>query len=160
MIQRIQSVFLLLVALSMLMILFVPIWVKGDLNTQEYVVLTAFELVNEDRSGLMVQELASKSTIYISILATLAAGVAFFSISQYKNRLTQMKLGLLNALLIAGVAVCIFIVATRGDSMMPEAYPEYKIGAFLPLIGLIFNSAANRFIRRDERLVRDSDRMR
>lgn len=160
MIQRIQSVFLLLVAVVMLMMLFFPIWVKVDPATQEYVVLNAFKLVYEDRSGLMVQELASKNTIYISILATLAAGVALFSISRYENRLTQMKLGLLNAMLIAGVAVSIFLVASKGDNMIPEAYPEYKLGAILPIIGLLFNSAANRFIRKDEKLVRDSNRMR
>ena len=44
---------------------------------------------------------------------------------------------------------------------MGDEYPrQFKLGTMLPMGGLIFNSLANRFIRRDEKLVRDSDRMR
>ena len=160
MIQRLQSVFLLLIAISMVMMLFVPIWIKGDLETQEYVVLSAFKLVNEDRSGIIPQVLESINVMYIAGLALLAAIVSMFSISQYKNRLTQMKLGMLNSLLIAGVAVCALMVVGNADSFMPEYPKEFKIGALLPMIGLIFNSLANRFIRRDEKLVQSANRMR
>lgn len=160
MIQRIQSVFLLIIAICMIVMLFVPVWVKGDTETQQYVVLNAFQLVHEDRSGVMTEVLATKSVIYISIVAIAAAGVALFSVFQYSNRLTQMKLGLLNSLLLAGLAVCALWVAGNADTFMPEYFKEFKLGALLPMIALIFNSLANRFIRRDERLVRDSDRMR
>jgi hypothetical protein len=37
---------------------------------------------------------------------------------------------------------------------------DFEIGFFVPLLALIFNSLANRFIRRDEKLVRSVDRIR
>lgn len=160
MIQRIQSVFLLIIALCMISMLFVPIWVKGNPDTEEFVVLNAFKLVHENRAGLMTEILASKNVMYIAMLAIASAAVSIFSVFQYRNRLTQMKLGLLNSLVIAGLVVSALIVAGNADSFMPTYAKEFKIGALLPMIGLIFNSLANRFIRRDEKLVRDADRMR
>ena len=45
MIQRIQSVFLFLVAAIMVTVLFLPIWNKLDLDAQEKVTLNAFKMV-------------------------------------------------------------------------------------------------------------------
>ena len=73
----------------------------------------------------------------------------------------QMKLGLLNSLVMAVLVICALIVAGNMDTFMGENYPrQFKVGVMLPIGGLIFNSLANRFIRRDEKLVRDSDRVR
>ena len=110
--------------------------------------------------GEAPQVIESKSVIYIAGLAILAAIVSAFSIFKYTNRLTQMKLGLLNSMVIAGVAVCAMLVAGNADTFMTNYPKEFKLGALLPVVALIFNSLANRFIRRDEKLVRDSDRMR
>jgi hypothetical protein len=37
---------------------------------------------------------------------------------------------------------------------------KYGLGLWLPGVAVIFNLIANRLIRRDERLVRDSERLR
>lgn len=156
MIQRIQSIFLLLMAVSMLSMLFFPIWVKGD-PQGEMVILNAFNLSVEDHSGLITQ----KSVIYISIVALISAGISLFSIFQYKNRLTQMKLGLLNSVVIILVVVGVFYAMAKGKAMVsPTDAENFEIGFMLPVIALLFNSMANRFIKKDEKLVRDSDRMR
>lgn len=160
MIQRIQSIFLLVMAITMSLILFFPIWVKGD-PEGEMVVLNAFYLSFEDHSGLMKEVITQKSVIYISILALVSAGISLFSIFQYKNRLTQMKLGLLNSVVGILVVAASFYAITKGKAMVsPTDAENFKLGFMLPVIALLFNSLANRFIRRDERLVRDSDRMR
>jgi hypothetical protein len=39
-------------------------------------------------------------------------------------------------------------------------FENYEIGFFLVIIAMICNILANRFIRRDENLVRSADRMR
>lgn len=159
MIQRIQSVFLLIMAVVMLTMLFMPIWVKGNPDTKEMVILNAFNLTYTQ--GLVEEVLAQKNTIYISILVLLSAGVSVFSVFQYKNRLTQMKLSGLNSLLgISIVLSCVFVINKGGAMMSPEIPGEYKVGFFIPIIAMIFNSLSNRFIRRDEKLVQDSNRMR
>jgi hypothetical protein len=37
---------------------------------------------------------------------------------------------------------------------------QYSLGLYLPVVAVIANFLANRFIMRDEKLVRDSDRLR
>ncbi|MCP4457849.1 MAG: DUF4293 domain-containing protein [Cytophagales bacterium] len=159
MIQRIQSVFMLIMALVMLSMLFMPIWEKENLDTKDLVSLNAFYLTYTQ--GPVQEIVAQKSTIYISILVFLSAGVSIFSIFQYKKRLMQIKLGSLNSLLVMGVVLCCVIFTNKGAEMMsPDIAGEYKIGFFIPIIALIFNSLSNRFIRRDEKLIQSANRMR
>ncbi|QMU27358.1 DUF4293 domain-containing protein [Adhaeribacter radiodurans] len=162
MIQRIQSVFLFLIAVALICLLFLPIWSKTDANGQEYV-LNAFSLAasNTPSTGNTMATV-SKSTIAIAILAILAALVALYEIFQYKNRLTQMKLGFLNTLLLAGLmGSCFYYVSYVGEEIVKTpGRGEYETGFYLPLLALALNALANRFIRRDEQLVRSVDRLR
>lgn len=161
MIQRVQSVLLFLMALSMIALLFFPIWVMGNPDGTELLVLNAFELRMEDPSKLVADADWTKSTWYLAALAVVSAGLSLYSISQYKNRLTQMKLGALNSLVIlAIVALAYWTIHQSKAAVSPGAVEQFKFGFFLPLVAVVLNSAANRFIRRDEKLVRDSNRMR
>jgi hypothetical protein len=162
MLQRIQSVFLFLAAVVMIAFLFLPIWGKVDFDAREVINLNAFQLVytQESLSGEVVV-IAAKDTFWISVVAILAAGVALFSIFQYKNRLRQIQLGALNALLMGGTIGLSYYYSTIGEQMLPTEYPgEYKIGFYIIIAALLFNMLANRFIRKDEKLVRSADRIR
>lgn len=159
MIQRIQSVFLLIMALSMSVMLFVPIWVKGNPDTEEMVILTAFNLTQT--KGLVQDVVAQGSSIYIALLVILSIGVSVFSIFQFKNRLLQMKLGALNSLFGMGAVLTSLYFTNQGAELLdPQIAGEYKLGFFVPIIALVFNSLANRFIKRDEKLVQSANRMR
>lgn len=162
MIQRIQSVFLLLVTVAMVAVLFLPIWGKVDLTTREVVNLNAFQIVHTQENSDGVEAVVfSKPTFWISVLALLVAGVALFSIFQYTNRLRQIQLGALNALLMAGLIMVSFWYSTKGNDLLnPQLGGQYFMGFYVMLAGLFFNMLANRFIRRDEKLVRSADRIR
>lgn len=154
--------FLLLVAVIMVAVLFLPFWNKIDIDTMEAVKLNAFTLnhvqIGSDESEIVM---ASKPTYWISVLAILAAGVALFSIFQYKNRLLQMKLGALNSLIMAGSLGFSYYYSTVGDKLVkPETIGQFQIGFYIIAAALLFNSLANRFIRRDDRLVKSADRIR
>lgn len=95
----------------------------------------------------------------IGILALLAAGIAVYEIFKYKDRLTQMKLGALNSVVMAAVLGCSVWFVTDGQKEW-EVAGTYGIGFFLPPAAMIFNILANRFIRKDEKLVRSVDRIR
>ncbi len=82
-----------------------------------------------------------------------------YSISRYKQRLHQLKL----------VKICIFlnIILVAGD--IPELSKaiyraqirmEIGSGAYFPLISLVLLVVANRYILKDEKLVRSADRLR
>ncbi|WP_347159968.1 DUF4293 domain-containing protein [Pontibacter chitinilyticus] len=166
MIQRIQSVFLLLLALAMVAMLFLPLWSKTDATTHETVVLTAWNLkshfLNEQGDIASVGNLPNKGTFAIAMLAIAAAVVALYEIFQYKNRLNQMKLGLFNTLIIAALLGTSFYYAAYvgADMVMASDNGAYEAGFYLPMLALLLNALANRFIKRDEDLVRSVDRLR
>jgi hypothetical protein len=160
MIQRIQTVFLLIVGLAMLAFLFAPLWKKADTDSGESFTLTALYLENNTPS----EELATKEFIpYVipGILGFLAFSIAFIAIGLYKKRMRQIMLTTLNSLLIGTALGLSAYWATQAESdLLPGIQGAYSYGLFLPAIALVFNSLAARFIRKDERLVRSMDRLR
>ena len=160
MLQRIQSLFLGLTALTMVVMVFFPIWIKSDPGTGSTFYFTALGTY-ENVSG------AEKGTINyspygaIALLALISCGIAIYEIFQFTNRMKQVKIGALNSLVMAIVLVLSMYFATQFDkSIYPGATGSFTYGFFLPVVAMLSNVVANRFIRRDEKLVRDSDRMR
>lgn len=162
MIQRVQSIFLLVLGVCMILSIVFPSWQKAGDQTGEVVTLNALSL-----EFVQNGEVASSTpTFYIAILAVGSALVAFYSLTQFKNRLTQIKLGALNSLLMALVLGLVLYFSRQGEDMLPQAnqtaagFENYEAGFYLVVIAMICNILANRFIRRDENLVRSADRMR
>lgn len=166
MIQRIQSIFLLLLAICMGLLLGFDIWEKVSVSEGEAVTLNAYFLTHYSLTGAEADPAANaieqKDAWYIAILASLSAVIAIYSIFRYDNRLTQIKLSALNSLLIGGTLVAILaLIRFEGQEMLPAAGDgTYLVGFYLPIFALVFNMLANRFIRKDEALVRSADRFR
>jgi len=158
MIQRIQSVFLLLLALAMLSVLFLPIWSKFDPISKQTIVLTATQLAYQKADAGTA---APTATWPIAVLAVASAAVAVLEIFQFRNRFNQLKLGALNFLLIVGTIGAGFYYSGVGERLLNIKIPgEFAAGFYLPTLALLLNLLANRFIRNDERLVRSQDRLR
>lgn len=167
MLQRIQTIFMILAAAAMVALLFLPIWEKADQNVdaevREYALMNAFELRYEqhDTTKERVTLLGSQSTLWISVGAILSALVMLLSISQYKNRMTQVKLNALFSLLSAGTFVGIYVYISKASALFdPAVFGQFLIGFYLPIVAMFNNFIANRFIRKDEQLVRSMDRIR
>jgi putative copper export protein len=157
MIQRIQSVFLLLLALAMLSVLALPLWHKADPLSGQELTLTALGLAFTDAKN---PHPAGASWL-IAVLAGASALVAAFEIFQFRNRMLQLKLGALNVLLIAGTIGAAFYYSNQGEQLLnPTREGSFDAGFYLPTLALILNLLANRFIRRDDQLVRSMDRLR
>jgi hypothetical protein len=158
MIQRIQSVFLLLLALCMLAVLFLPLWHKADPVTGQELTMTALGFgYNKPGAGL-----TPPGTVWvIAAFAAASAAVALFEIFQFRNRFLQLKLGMLNLLLILCTIGAGFYFSTLGEQALNvKMLGSYQAGFYLPTLALLLNLLANRFIRRDEQLVRSMDRLR
>jgi len=153
-----QSLFLLLVAAAMAVCLLSTSWTKTNPATGESVRLTAFALEYSRTGG----ETTSTPTFYVALLAAVAAGVGVYSLLQYRNRMRQMVLGLVNSLVMIVLLGCLsYLSAYKGSEFFqPEVRGHYQLGFYAVVVGLISNVLANRFIRRDEQLVRSADRMR
>ena len=157
--QRIQSIFLFFVAVSMILMLFFPIWVKANTTTGESYVLTAINLKHVLPDG--EANLEYFPYVFIGVLAVIAAAIAVYEIFRYDNRLTQMKLGALNSLIMSiTLGLSVFFLIQAEKEWIPTVRAEYQLGLFLPVIAMILNTLANRFIRKDEKLVRSVDRIR
>lgn len=156
MIQRIQSVFLFIVGVCMICTFFFPILKKS--NQGSTIELTYIEMTYTAKDNTK----KTTKTFYMAILAAAAAVVSLFSISKFKNRLLQMKLGLLNSLLMCGILAFTMYFISQGEKLVNISlgYKSFTVGFYLPVAALISNILANRFIRRDEKLVKESDRMR
>jgi len=163
----------------MVIFLFVPIWegtnkvTAGEDKTLEAKArLKAFrlKLVGLEKTSIKtefntkVNEVKideSFNIIYIAILAIISTLISVFSIFQFKNRMFQMKLGMFNTLIIIGTLGCVFLGIRKGRSLLPVIEnDDLMIGFLLPVIALILNVMANRFIRNDEKLVKSADRFR
>jgi hypothetical protein len=96
------------------------------------------------------------------ILNILTCGLSLASIFLYKDRIRQIRfvrLGLLTDVILIGL---IFFVYARIVENKLGASVNYldEAGIYFPLIVMIFLILANKFILKDERLVRSVDRLR
>jgi type IV secretory pathway TrbD component len=152
--QRIQTVFLAIAILSLIATIFLPIWVY-DSGQQVH------KLYSLHYSIYQGETISSQNYLPYSITAMVAIAaltIAIIEIRKFKDRMLQMKLGALNSLFMAGTIACAVIFS---NPLVKEFQGgHYGLGLWLPGVAVICNLLANRFIRRDERLVRDSNRLR
>ena len=152
--QRVQTIFLSLVILCLVASIFFPIWMFADGTA------IAHKLYPLHYSTIEDGELTTNYFPYsiTAILSIAASTLAFIQIGKYKNRMLQMKLGALNSLILVGVIGASVYLASQLVNQFQGG--TYGFGLYLPGAAVIFNLIANRFIRRDEKLVRDADRIR
>ena len=161
MIQRIQTLFLILYIGALVSTFFFPVWQKISLNDEtnsiEIIVtgyISSVDFNNGDTSVLY-------DNFIISGLVIISCIVAAFSIFSYNNRLNQIKLGALNSFLTS-----VLIIYFLYDIFYNEQYINindkisFLISFYLIFLAIFFNFLANRFIRKDELLVRESERIR
>jgi Domain of unknown function (DUF4293) len=154
MIQRIQTLFLGLVAFVMTLNLFSTVW-KAD-TAEKSILLTPFFLSEKTIAGEEYH-----GVIYIAILILFIIGISIFSITRFKNRPLQLKLGLANSVLLALVVVAFYTVIGKGKTMIAaDAVAHFDPGFFFPLLAIVLNLLANFYIRKDEKLVKSVDRLR
>lgn len=156
MIQRPQTIFLVLSVIGMGVFLGLNSWIKE--STDSTVITNAFQIV-EMKGALASNKI---EIFYIAVLSVISIGVSIFSIFQHKNRVRQMVLVAFNSLLIAAALGVMayhikYDAMTLGDASVEGSWTYGYFGGF---VALASNWLANRFIRKDEKLVRSADRMR
>ncbi len=160
MIQRVQTIFLFLVVISMGVTIGMPIWeqLMTSSGSGDSWMLSAFTLTNLDAAGAEIQ---ASSKWYIAALASFSGLLALISIFQYSNRGRQMMLNMVNSLVMVGLVVAVFLTTNGINSEInaPDA-GTYQVGFWAILVAMVCNMLANRFIRKDEALVRSVDRIR
>jgi len=145
MIQRIQTIFLILAAISFGALFKLPLLSSSTPATQ----FLADSIYN-------IQD----HLILLSITG-FAIGVSVLSIFLYKNRKLQRKLVYLVIFLAIAFAVAAyFLLKTNGGETLNATGVQIKAGVFLPLAGMIFCFLAGYYIGKDDKLVKSMDRLR
>lgn len=158
MIQRVQTIFLFLVAVAMGVTIGTELWNQGGGTQGDTWNLTAFTLTNLDANGEAIQ---ASSKWYLGALAAFAGLLAMISIFQYRVRSRQMLLNMINSLVMVSLVAATFLT-TNGINSAIQAQEggSYEIGFWSILVAMVMNMLANRFIKKDEALVRSVDRIR
>lgn len=154
MIQRIQTVYLLLVVVLLVATLFMPLLTLQI--GQEF-----FSMDASGVSSLINQEATAFGTTWgLFALTAIIALVAMVTIFLYKNRILQIRLCVFNALLMIGFYAYVAFLVWRWQGEVPEMQWQLKLGLAFPVIALILDYLAIRNIGADEALVRSLDRLR
>ncbi|MEP0213350.1 MAG: DUF4293 domain-containing protein [Cellulophaga sp.] len=136
MIQRIQTVFLLVVVvLAAVLPFFASLWTLDN--------------------GTII---FARDEMYISIAFYISAVLAFLSILLFRNRKNQFVLNRLN--MICNLFILGFFVSRSLNLSGETVVSEKGIGMLIPLFSIVFLVLANRFIKKDEDLVKSVDRLR
>jgi len=94
-----------------------------------------------------------------ALLMAAAATISVMEIRRYNDRHTQIKMGTLNSLILMGAMISAVLFANQLTTEHPEQW-TYGPALYILFAGVTFNWLAVRFIRRDEKLVRDADKLR
>lgn len=156
MIQRIQSVYLLIAAIVTIILLFIPI---GTITTDEaQYTFTCFNVHLPNGNVVM-------STLYIGLVLILSAGITIYSIFKFKDRMKQSRIVSLNMFVfLIGIILMIWIfpdyLFQRKGIMQAGADFESNNWIKIFIIPPVCMFLANRAIRNDEKKVRAADRLR
>ena len=157
MIQRVQTIFLALAVIAGVLVFYFPI---ADYYHELYgnykLFVTGLQCMDPDPK--ISTSIWFTAPLFLIAGASVLLGV--ISIFLFKNRVTQLRLVAFNILLNIVLVVLLFIFYSGKIEELTQITPTYRIGVFLPLVSLVFLILANRFIRKDEALVKSSDRLR
>ena len=157
MIQRIQSIFLLLAGTVSVMVLFLPIW-SNEVIGQYSVTIDSLLVKMSDSAGNVLK---TEPIAYVAAMAAVCAIVTFFTIFRFRTRKIQIKLGWLCILLNCGLVIAFVYAITRGQHLLGiDEAGSFQAGFFMPFVSMVCVFLANHYIRKDERLVRSIDRLR
>jgi len=144
MIQRIQTIYLLIAAILSLGFIFVfNLWVTVD--EQVFFAIDTFK--SED--------------LFVKLIPVFFIGsglLSLLAVFMFKNRQLQFVLGRLNILtnlILLGFLVY-HLLNLSGETLVSEK----GIGSFLPVVVIVLLAIANKAIKKDEDLVKSVDRLR
>jgi len=162
MLQRIQSIYLLIAAVSLSLMALTPlITLKASEGEKaEQLVFTLYAMEYEQTSPVV-----AKGGHENKALAYLTYGVAFIlliSIFQFKNRPLQIRLSRMGFMLSGALLLSIVVTSYRAAATLKLPNLEWTPGwtAFMPVIALVCCVLAYRRIKADEALVKSVDRIR
>ena len=155
MIQRIQSIYLLIAALCSGLLLAAPLY-NIETATATYQLFLGGMVQTNPKDTILTSQPA---ILAVGILLTLFPIIILFL---YKKRQVQMRLAV--SAMMANTAMLLLLVGIVNKSIdhITELHVKetYGFGLILPALSIVFLFLANKAIRKDDNLIRSADRLR
>ncbi len=148
MIQRIQTLWLLLAAIAGGLIFMFPI---AEITNADGSFVFDYNDITSESGKVLTTAYAYLGILIISI--SINIGTIFL----FKNRVLQMRLCVYNSLLVMAL---VGLSGYFAYAAIPNASVALGISAFIPFIMFILNMMARNGIKKDEALIRSVDRIR
>jgi hypothetical protein len=155
MIQRAQSIYLLLVTVLMSFLLVRPYAAITLSDGQELMFHT--HAVKEIGYTAIT---TLKLTLPVIVLAITAGLISFGNIFLFSRRLLQMKICAINVLIMLVLEITMFLYYILLKHPIGELRHTFKVSAIYPVLGIILTIMAFRAINHDEMLVNSYKRIR
>lgn len=152
MIQRIQSVFLLIVSVLLAIASFKPF---GYFLSQDNLSQIPFTPL-----GISIEDGQIEHTWGLMALLLLGTIISFATIFLFKNRMLQIRMCIFNILVLVGYycSMTVFLFYSLSDGMIDRFHISWAIS--LPIVSIILLILAIRGIGADEALVKATNRLR
>lgn len=156
MIQRIQTLYLLIVVIAMSLTLFLPSMKAISPEEIDYALSTLRGLYPIEEGGFHFNGV----TMWLTITNVVILLIALVTIFMYKWRVIQMRFSSFNMVLLIGYYAIFFFTRYVILQQNPMTSSTFSWPIILPLISAILTYLALRAIAKDEALVRSLDRLR
>jgi hypothetical protein len=154
MIQRIQSVYLLLVVILSTIVLFAPV---AHINTPA----TVFELSYRGFTSTPAINALHTNVWGLIVVAALIPLIAVWTIFLYKKRRLQMRMCIINfVLMIVYYNVVVMYLFFAGKQLGTASEWSYTVFEAFPAICMVLTFMAVKAIQKDEKLIRSTNRLR
>ena len=163
MIQRIQSIYLLLAAVAILTCFFFPIIsfqvdksLEGEAQViQQYEISTYAKYEIIDGQKIEIQKNILES-IFVSVIAL----IALIAIFVFQDRTVQMQLTRLYLFVCIILIVVLVINIYKEINIYGIMNKKFLLAAYMPSVGIIFSYLASRAIQKDQDKINAADRLR
>ncbi|NMB44223.1 MAG: DUF4293 domain-containing protein [Clostridiales bacterium] len=150
MIQRIQTLFLLIASACMLVAVVTPL-AKFIVGNE----LVVFEALGMYKDGDIVN-----STWGLFTVGAISSVLALISIFLYKTRMIQIRISIFNIVVMLGFYLYFGFLFYKINPQSGLQFQGIGVGIIMPIIAIILTYLAIRKIGADEVLVRSLDRLR
>jgi peptidoglycan/LPS O-acetylase OafA/YrhL len=151
MIQRIQSIFLLIVSVSFFLLFFLPFATTDR----------AFSSASSGNNLFADQAYTVQDHVLLMILAGLGGVLALVSLFSFKRRKRQLRLGYILTILGIMILLVTYTFFINASNELPSTIEiTDQPGMYLPAASILAALLANRYIKKDDKLVESMDRLR
>jgi hypothetical protein len=122
--------------------------------------LLVFNSISIDKTSVGHSAEKYKSTLPLFVVVLIAAVCSFICIFIYSRRTIQIRICLLNGVLLVLSLILMYIYYSSTLNSLEIIGHSFKIAALFPILGIILTFLAYRTIRHDEELVDSYNRLR